>query len=350
MSLGLSWAANGTLTSQTVTRPSLSATQSYAYDGVNRLSTASESNSAAQSWSQTYVYDNVGNRGVMGSVVNSSYTPAAASATSIPFNSSNQWTGVDNPASYDAAGNTTRVRTETMGYDAESRMTSWTDSAVSGSTVTLTYDGDGRRITKTSNLLGTTTYVYDPAGNLAVEVGGGSAIGASTAYLTTDHLGSVRLVTSGPSGACLGAHDYLPFGEEIPGSWGRGAVPCYPAADTQTDTTWKFGGQERDAENGFDNFLARHLGSSMGRFFSVDPANAGANPGDPQSWNGYTYGSNSPLVYSDPTGTDPCINGTNPNTGNICATGTAVFEGGPDSGSLFDLSIKLMVAEAKAFS
>jgi YD repeat-containing protein len=36
MTLGLSWAANGTLLGQTVTRPSLSATQSYSYDGVNR--------------------------------------------------------------------------------------------------------------------------------------------------------------------------------------------------------------------------------------------------------------------------------------------------------------------------
>jgi RHS repeat-associated protein len=301
VTLGLNWAANGNLTSQTVTRPSLSiTTQSYGYDGVNRLNTAVETNSSGQLWNQSYVYDNVGNRGVMGSVVNtnSSYTPAATSSTSIPFNNANQWTGVDTPAGYDAAGNTTRVRTQTMGYDSESRMTSWADSAVSGSGVTLTYDGDGRRIAKTSGT-GTTTYVYDPAGNLAVEVGGSSATGASTAYLTADHLGSVRLVTNA-SGACVGAHDYLPFGEEIPGSWGRGAVPCY----AQTDTTWKFGGQERDAENGYDNFLARHLSGSFGRFFSVDPGNAGASVGDPQSWNGYSYGANSPLVNTDPSGMD----------------------------------------------
>jgi YD repeat-containing protein len=289
ISLGLNWAANGTLTSQTVTRPFLSATQTYAYDGVNRLCVAAEAASAVSipscsaslsgnTWQQWYTYDNVGNRAVVSnnsgqnsSLISANYTPqASAPGSSVPFSSLNRW---NLAAGYDAAGNTTSVNTQTMVYDAESRMTSWVDSSVSGSAVTLTYDGDGRRISK-SSAAGATTYVYDPAGNLAVEVGGSAASSNSTAYLTADHLGSVRLVTSS-SGACVGAHDYLPFGEEIPGSLGRGSVPCYPAADAQTDTTWKFGGQERDAENGFDNFLARHLGSSMGRFFSVDPGNGG---------------------------------------------------------------------------
>jgi hypothetical protein len=35
---------------------------------------------------------------------------------------------------------------------------------------------------------------------------------------------------------------------------------------------------------------------------SVDPENAGASSGDAQSWNGYAYARNSPMVYIDPTG------------------------------------------------
>ena len=35
---------------------------------------------------------------------------------------------------------------------------------------------------------------------------------------------------------------------------------------------------------------------------SVDPENAGANPDDPQSWNGYAYARNNPLLYTDPDG------------------------------------------------
>lgn len=66
-------------------------------------------------------------------------------------------------------------------------LTSWSDSAP-GLSVGLAYDGDGRRVSKTSSA-GTTYYLYDPAGNLAAEVGGAAVTASSTAYLTTDHPG-----------------------------------------------------------------------------------------------------------------------------------------------------------------
>ena len=95
-------------------------------------------------------------------------------------------------------------------------------------------------------------------------------------------------------------------------SWGRSSVSCYG----QTDTTVKFTGQERDAETaadgagltGFDNFWARMMAGSQGRFLSPDPDNAGADPTNPQSWNGYGYVSNNPMVYTDPTGMWQCAN------------------------------------------
>jgi RHS repeat-associated protein len=63
----------------------------------------------------------------------------------------------------------------------------------------------------------------------------------------------------------------------------------------------QFTGQERD-DTGLDFFQARYFTSAQGRFASVDPANAGASLGDPQSWNGYAYVSNSPLRFTDPSG------------------------------------------------
>ncbi len=47
---------------------------------------------------------------------------------------------------------------------------------------------------------------------------------------------------------------------------------------------------------------ARYYSSTQGRFTSVDPENAGGDITNPQSWNGYAYGSNNPLKYVDPTG------------------------------------------------
>jgi RHS repeat-associated protein len=65
---------------------------------------------------------------------------------------------------------------------------------------------------------------------------------------------------------------------------------------------YKFTGKERDAESGLDNFGARYNASTMGRFMSPDPGNAGAVNADPQSWNAYSYVRNNPVNLTDPTG------------------------------------------------
>ena len=66
-------------------------------------------------------------------------------------------------------------------------------------------------------------------------------------------------------------------------------------------------GKERDAESGLDYFGARYYGSSMGRFQSPDPSGAAfSDPGNPQSWNMYSYVQNNPLNAVDPDGLD-CV-------------------------------------------
>jgi RHS repeat-associated protein len=318
LSLGFGFYGNGNVQSQTITRPGLSVTQTFGYDGANRLSSASEAN-----WNQTYVYDNVGNRAVLpGTVLSSNDTPQTGSTTYVGFGANNHW-GL---ANYDGAGNATLWNTtssiyKTLNYDAEGRGTlwqAWSNSTVTSS-VSLTYDGDGRRVTKTAN--GTvTTYVYDPAGNLAAEYGGATPAVTGTVYLTRDHLGSTRLVTT--ASGCVGAYDYLPFGEEIPSSYGRGSVPCYG----QTDATMKFGGYERDAETGLDNSLARHMAGPQGRFTAVDPDNAGADPGYPQTWNAYAYVGNSPLVNTDPDGLFCPATGCDDDSGDEAAAAEAAAQ------------------------
>ncbi|MFN8058134.1 MAG: RHS repeat-associated core domain-containing protein [Vicinamibacterales bacterium] len=105
-------------------------------------------------------------------------------------------------------------------------------------------------------------------------------------YYATDTVGSVRVVFT-PAGAVSARADYTPFGDEF------NVDPLFARI--------RFGGQEADAEAGFDYFNARFLQARVGRFSTVDPVLA-ALPADPQSWNRYAYALSSPLSLTDPSG------------------------------------------------
>jgi RHS repeat-associated protein len=64
----------------------------------------------------------------------------------------------------------------------------------------------------------------------------------------------------------------------------------------------RYTGKERDTESGNDYFGARYYASSMGRFMSPDPTPFGIAPGDPQSWNLYSYARNRPMTAIDTGG------------------------------------------------
>ena len=124
----------------------------------------------------------------------------------------------------------------------------------------------------------------------------------TTGYLTTNTLGSPR-VTTDQSGNVTSRRDFMPFGEEIASLGNRTAAIGY-----QTDATrQKFTGYERDQESSLDFAEARYHNFNLGRFNSPDPENAGAYESDPQSWNGYTYAGNNPILFTHPTGEDYVI-------------------------------------------
>jgi RHS repeat-associated protein len=215
---------------------------------------------------------------------------------------------------YDGAGNQYSVDGLAAYYDAENRLYQLTNPT-SGTSETFLYDGSGRRVQK-SYSGNATSYVYDALGFLVAEYAGsavskeyipfGSQVIAvenasgtpcQTCYLNYDHLGSVRLVTD-QNANVVARHDYVPYGEEIsPPYAGRTA----PFGNTDYVNP-RFTGQMRDAESGLDFFNARYFGPGLGRFVSPDPMNAGADVGNPQSWNGYLYGLGNPVVYTDPSG------------------------------------------------
>jgi RHS repeat-associated protein len=118
------------------------------------------------------------------------------------------------------------------------------------------------------------------------------------------------------NGNVLKRYDYLPFGEELTaGTDGRTTQMMYNTGLSATlpDVEQiKFTSKERDAETGLDFFNARYFSSAQGRFSSADPAGIFlADVRNPQTWNLYTYGLNSPLVNIDPSGLT-CVTVTHP--------------------------------------
>ncbi|MCZ2391516.1 MAG: RHS repeat-associated core domain-containing protein [Acidobacteria bacterium] len=162
------------------------------------------------------------------------------------------------------------------------------------------YDGDGQRVKKVVPDTGeVTVFVYDAGGKLAAEYSTivEAAQDAKVSYLTNDHLGSPRINTDA-SGAVNVRHDYHPFGEEIDGTGGRTTGLGY-ASDTVRK---QFTGYERDNETELDFAQARMFGYSLGRFTSPDNFLNSTRPGNPATWNLYSFVLNNPLRYVDPSG------------------------------------------------
>ena len=289
----------GNVLTQKITAPGLTLNQCYGYDSLNRLSTAQERSggtncSGTLQWKQSFTYDRFGNRNF--DVANTTANVLGPNPT---INQANNRIATGQNYGYDSAGNLTRdpatPATNGIVYDAENRQTEYTKTGQQ--TNFYQYDGDGHRVKRTDNN-GTTIFVYNAVSQLIAEYTSGAPSGiGGTSYLTSDHLGSTRVVmTSG----IASRHDFLPFGEEIQaGIGGRTAGLGYVADNVRQ----KFTQKERDNESGLDYFLARYYSSAQGRFTSVDPMTiTPARVVDPQQINLYSYVRNNPFAYVDPTG------------------------------------------------
>lgn len=279
---------NGNVLTQVITIGSTAMTQTYGYDSLNRLSSATESGAA--NWSQSYGYDRFGNRWYSGGTYlpNSALTPQSQAAF-------NQSTNRLVASQYDYAGNqATDAASSSFTYDAENRQIT---SNVGGTSVTYSYDGDGHRVKKVTGST-TTIFVYNAGGQLIAEYTTPDVISNNgLSYLTSDHLDSTRVVTD-INGFEKSRRDYLPFGEEI----GTDHCPAgfsYGAAD---GVHQKFTQYERDTESQLDFAKGRYFSSAQGRFASFDRLYESAKTFNPQSWNRYSYCLNNPLVYVDPSG------------------------------------------------
>lgn len=277
--------------------------------------------SQSVNWKQEYSYDRYGNR------LNVNDLTGDHSLSISDTNNRITTTGV----TYDLAGN---VTTDTNGniytYDAENRMIT---AMTSQGMAKYFYDGSGKRIEKMAidpsfdpMTPVITRYVYDGSGRLAAEYQGNTtpiinqptkeyvygAAGMQVViepnetdpdkqiqYLTSDHLGSPRVITDA-MGNVISRRDFFPFGEEMLNNEGaRNNIFGFPALD---NIKQHFATYERDIETGLDFAQARYFSSMQGRFLSPDPFDGSAKVESPQTWNRYAYVENNPINSNDPTG------------------------------------------------
>lgn len=158
--------------------------------------------------------------------------------------------------------------------------------------------------------------MYDAGGALAAEYSTATPTTTpTTSYMTTDHLGSPRVITD-KNGAVISRRDFMPFGEEIyAGVGGRNTNQKY--ANFGSDNIRKrYTGYEKDDETQLDFAQARMYQNKHGRFTAVDPLMASASPGNPQTFNRYTYINNNPINDTDLSGLCP-VGGCSPYSGNV---------------------------------
>jgi RHS repeat-associated protein len=297
---------NGNVQSQTITVPGLTnpLVQTYTYDDLNRLKSATEMSGSNQSWKQTFIYDRYGNRRF--DTDNTSAGMASSLLVADPL--TNKLASGQGSVHYDNAGNLdVDFNGHAFAYDAENKQVRYDGGAAAGGT-DYKYDGDGRRVKKVSGTgQQTTVFVYDAMGQLVAEYDTAPPPPGSggTRYFTEDNLGTPRIIT-GSDQSVKARHDYLPFGEEIQANDLDSNVPRKTAQKyigSDDKVRQKFTQKERDVETGLDYFEARYYSSTQGRFTSPD--SLGGRPINPQTLNLYSYVRNNPLRYNDPTGHSP---------------------------------------------
>jgi len=295
------------LASRTDALQPLNTTERFRYDALFRLTCTyfSPTESASEPCALGYGYDPNGNltsKSDVGTLVygDPAHPHAVTSAGGDSFG-------------YNAAGNqTSRPGGATVTYTPFDLPKAMTQGA---KTVTFGYDGDERRIRKTTpdaetlyfgDLYERVTeaapaatvhryYVHSPERVVAIVTRGGAEAG--TRYVHVDHLGSVDALTK-EDGSVVARRSYDPFGQRRNPEWGK-PVP----ASFDSLTTLGFTGHESDDELGLVNMKGRVFDPKVGRFLTTDPIVSAPLSG--QSWNPYSYVFNNPLSYVDPSGFDP---------------------------------------------
>ncbi|MBI2985926.1 MAG: hypothetical protein HYY45_04080 [Deltaproteobacteria bacterium] len=259
--------------------------RSFTYDALNRLTSGTGTFGSGQSQvTHNYVYDAIGNilekAGITYSYTDASH-PSAVTSTS----DGKSYT-------YDANGNTLTGAGRTMVWDVDNRLSS---VSAAGGTALMSYDYTGIRVKKDSPG-GITTYPFsgyeiDGGGVVTkyIKIGNeivGASKGGEKLFYHNDHLGGINVITD-LWAARIQLAEYDPWGK-VSREEGIG------------DSIRRFTGKMLDPESGLYYYGGRYYDPELGRFISPDPFVP--QPGDPQSFNRYSYVGNNPVNYIDPSG------------------------------------------------
>ena len=118
-------------------------------------------------------------------------------------------------------------------------------------------------------------------------------------YRHVDHLGSAALISDAAK-APLSVLGHDPFGGRRRADWTRELTDGESAELSGRRTVRGFTGHEHLDRTGLVHMNGRLYDPQLGRFASPDPYVT--DPAMGQDWNRYSYVSNSPMSYADPTG------------------------------------------------
>jgi RHS repeat-associated protein len=303
---------------------------SYTYDKLDRLTTATNATTPAES--ETFAYDDAGNMTTNGGLGSG----AAGTITYGPVVDGRTLPHAVKVAGgkafgHDANGNVLRdgdvaaPATRKFDWDGENRPLQVKKGTVAASTTTTDYaygpDGERTRkiVTTGGTVVSRTVYV---GGDMEVEFLGNNTAGTvtmvphpdarivkatsgtvSTCFVHRDHLASVRLETRKDTGAVALRQRYAPYGDR------QVTAPSGCGAGEERG----FIGERHDPEAGLLYLHARFYDPKLGRFLSPDwwdpidtavAAEGGAAGvlSSPVGANRYAYSGNDPVNKSDPSG------------------------------------------------
>ncbi len=284
-----------------------SLTESFTYDALNRVLTATVTNGTAK----TFTYDPTGNLTAKSDVGNYLYpTPASPRPHAVQSISGGPLGTTS--FSYDANGNQLTGAGRTLGYASFNKPS----SIVQGSTtISFTHDPDHQRLTQQAPE-GTTVYLSGLGFQVEKFTGTGGVVQwneylatasgligvrmersdgtAPVRYYHQDHLGSVVTITN-ETGTVVERSSFDAWGKR---RFANGADD--PAGSLTSQTTQGYTGQEELQDVGLVHMNGRVYDPRVGRFTSADPILQ--DPLNPQNWNRYSYVLNNPLRLVDPTG------------------------------------------------